>query len=362
MSRLQEIANLREGLMNGKRELVGQVTAIRESAVAKLPDLVAMATETLQQKLAKVYLAKDAAEAAVILGNLLQGETEVCRANSSVLAEVGFDRLMSERKIKVNLTSLEEVIQQEMGLPGCGHPHFSVLDQPREALEASLCRFVGADDKSSAQELARSAKEKVRERIVRSAFGVTGVDFVVAENGVLVLAEDQGNVRAVSNLPYKHVAVVGLEEVIASAEDAAMLVQAASIFGAGRITPTYVSFIAGPSRTADIEFRMAYGMHGPKEVHVILLDNGRLAIRNQGAAALLKCINCGSCYESCSELAQQQQWNDVTLTPKGLALGLAQGRLTPAKQKLQVGEFSCPVGLSAAEVSEKLAGILPAIA
>jgi L-lactate utilization protein LutB len=315
----------------------------------------------LQQKLAKVYLAKDAAEAVIILGNLSQGASEVCRAHSSVLAEVGFDKLMSERKVRVNLTSLEEVVQREMELPGCGHPRFSILDQPREVLEEGLRRFTGKREMKSSPELSRSANEKVRECIIRSDYGITGVDCVVAENGVLVLAEDEGNVRAVSNLPYKHVAVVGVEEVVASAEDAVTLIQAASIFGAGRITPTYVSFIAGPSRTADIEFRMAYGMHGPKEVHVILLDNGRLAIRNQGAGRLLKCMNCGSCYESCSELANRQQWRDVTLTPKGLALGLAQGRLTPAKQAIQMTDFSCPVGLGAAEVSDDLGRISPSI-
>jgi len=233
------------------------------------------------------------------------------------------------------------------------------LDQPRTVLVEGLRRFTGKSEEKSASELSRSANEKIRECIIKSEYGITGVDCVVAENGVLVMAEDQGNVRAVSNLPYRHVAVVGLEEIVASAEDAAALVQAASIFGAGRITPTYVSFVAGPSRTADIEFRMAYGMHGPKEVHVILLDNGRLEIRNQGAGALLKCINCGSCYDSCAELAQSQQWKDVTLTPKTLALALAQRRLAPAKQKLEISEFTCPVGLSAAEVGDALVRIQP---
>ncbi len=362
MSRLQEIANLRQGLIPERRDLVAQVTTVRENTVAKLPELIGMAQETLQGKLAKVYMAKNAAEAAAILRDLVQDEVEVCRAQSSVLAEIGFDKLMGERKVKVNLTSLEEVVQKELGVPGCGHPHFSLLDQPREALEDGLRRFTGEGDARTATELSRAAKEKVRERIIKSDYGVTGVDCVVAENGVLVLAEDQGNVRAVSNLPYKHVAVAGIEEVVASAEDAVAVVQAASVFGAGRITPTYVSFIAGPSRTADIEFRMAYGMHGPKEVHVILLDNGRAAIREQGAGSLLKCINCGSCYESCAGLADRQSWKDVTLTPKAMALGVAQGRLTPGKQKMQMDEFSCPVGLSAAEVSETLRKVLPVIA
>jgi L-lactate utilization protein LutB len=129
--------------------------------------------------------------------------------------------------------------------------------------------------------------------VVQSEFGITGVDCLVAEHWAMVLAEEEGDLRAVSNLPYQHVAVAGLEQLVNSAEEAVALVQAASIFAAGRLSPTYVSFIAGPSRTGDIEFRIAYGMHGPKEVHVILLDNGRRALRDRGAGSLLKCIDCG---------------------------------------------------------------------
>jgi L-lactate utilization protein LutB len=354
MSRLQEIADRRAELIFERRDLASQATAIREGVIARLPELVEMAMETLQQKLAKVYLAKDAAEAEAILAGLLQGEKEVSRAYSTVLAEIEFDKVLGERGIRVNLTKLEEVIQKEMELPVSGHPHFLILDQPRELIEEGLRRFTGQREDVSAAELRRLAAEKIKERILQSEYGITGADCIVAENGVLVLAEDEGHVRAVSNLPYRHVAVVGLEEVVASAEDAVTLVQAASVYGSGRITPTYISFIAGPSRTADVEFRMAYGMHGPKEVHVILLDNGRLAIREQGAGALLKCINCGACYESCRELARDQRWSDVTLSPKALALGLAQGKLAVREQNMQMDEFPCPVGLSAEQVADTL--------
>lgn len=79
MSRLQEIANLRQGLIPERRDLVAQVTTVRENTVAKLPELIGMAQETLQGKLAKVYMAKNAAEAAAILRDLVQDEVEVCR-------------------------------------------------------------------------------------------------------------------------------------------------------------------------------------------------------------------------------------------------------------------------------------------
>jgi L-lactate utilization protein LutB len=357
MNRLQQITKVRQELLLDKPDLANQVRAIRENAVANMPDLIQTATETLQQKLAKVYLAKDPAEVADILKDLLKGEKRVSRAYSNTLDEVEFDAIMADMGIEVSLTKLEEIVRQHMALPNCRHPHLLVMDQPRQVIEEGLRRFIGHPEEMAPTELGQLVTEQIKQNILRSEYGVTGADCIVAENGVLALAEDEGNLRAVSNLPYKHVAIVGIEEIVTTAEEAVTVIQAASIFGAGRISPTYVSLIAGPSRTADIEFRMAYGMHGPKEVHVILLDNGRKALRHKDAGALLKCINCGSCYEWCRELAAQQQWTGATMTPKGFALGIIQGRLRPPKLKASMGEFCCPVGLSAESVPDSLSKI-----
>ncbi len=332
MTRLEQIAKSRQELASERPELIRQVTAMREEAVAKLPEMLARAKETLEGKLATVYFVEDSAEAARILGTLLGGERQVSRSYSSTLAEIGFDAIMAERGIKVNLTRLEEIVQQQMGLPPTGHPHLLILDQPREVIEEGLRRFAGCKD-GTATDLKRQVSEKIKADVVQSEFGITGLDCIVAEHGSMVLAEDEGNLRAVSNLPYKHVVVAGLEQLVPTAEEAVALVQAASIFSTGRLSPTYISFISGPSRTGDIEFRMALGMHGPKEVHVILLDNGRRAIRDGGASSLLKCIDCGSCYESCAKLAGKQGWQNVTLTPKGLALGIAQATIDEASGK-----------------------------
>jgi len=353
MTRLEQIAKSRQELAGAKPELIRQVTAMREEAVAKLPEMLARAKQALEGKLVTIHCAEDSAEAARILGTLLEGERQISRAYSSTLAEIGFDAIMAERGIKVNLTRLEEIVQQQMGLPPTGHPHLLILDQPREVIEEGLRRFAGCKNDITT-DLKRQVSEKVKADVVQSEFGITGLDCIVAEHGSMVLAEDEGNLRAVSNLPYKHVVVAGLEQLVPTAEEAVALVQAASIFATGRLSPTYVSFISGPSRTGDIEFRMAYGMHGPKEVHVILLDNGRRAIRDGGASSLLKCIDCGSCYESCAKLAGKQGWKDVTLTPKCLALAIAQAKLTKPQAKVAIDEFLCPVGLSAEEVARGL--------
>jgi L-lactate utilization protein LutB len=360
MNRLKQIATLRQALIRQNPGLASRVTAIREKSIENLPDLLLKAQETLAGKLAKVYTANNRSEAEKILGDLLKNEKNAARAYSNTLAEVGFDRMMSDLGVKVKLTSIEEIVRIESGRPAPGHPQLATLDLSSQVIEEALRRFIGEKGKTSLSALKQQAVKRIKADILQCDFGVTGANSIVAENGVLVLAEDEGNVRAVSNLPYRHVAVVGLDKLNWSVEDSMSIIQASAIFGTGRITPTYYSLIAGPSRTGDIEFRMAYGMHGPKEVHVILLNNGRLAIRDQGAGALLKCINCGSCYESCVRLARTVKWKDVMFSPKAMALGLVQGLLPKIKAKTAMAEFLCPVGLSSDEVVKKL-GLITAI-
>lgn len=356
MTRLQQIASRRQQLLTA--DLIDRVTAIREATVANLPELTTKLQETLTGKLATVYSAKDQNEAAKILTGLLQGQQQIARAYSNTLAEINFDAMMAAQGTKIHLTRLEEIVQAQRKLPDSGHPHFPTLTVNQEEIVQSLQEFSQLSQ-ADAPELRQAAAAKIKDNILQCEYGVTGVNSLVAENGVMILAEEEGNVRAVSNLPYRHVAVVGLDKMNWSAEDCMAVLQATAICGAGRRTPTYFSLIAGPSRTADIEFRMAYGMHGPKEVHIILLDNGRLALRDQGAGAALKCINCGSCYESCATLAQQQDWRNVVLSPKGLALGIVQGRISPVKGKETMPDFTCPVGLSPAIVLRTLGEVRP---
>ena len=68
----------------------------------------------------------------------------------------------------------------------------------------------------------------------------------------------------------------------------------------GQPISTYVSFISGPSRSADIELSLSLGVHGPRHVHIVLLDNGREAIRsNPRMRAALQCVRCGACSNMC---------------------------------------------------------------
>lgn len=113
---------------------------------------------------------------------------------------------------------------------------------------------------------------QLREEMARADLGITGVDYAIAETGTCVLLPRQGVSRVVSLLPPIHVAIVEANQVYENLDDLFALRRLAFQEGRGDMG-SYMSFISGPSRTADIEQTLVIGVHGPKEVHLVLLDS-----------------------------------------------------------------------------------------
>jgi len=101
--------------------------------------------------------------------------------------------------------------------------------------------------------------------------GLTGVDFALAETGTIVLVARKGQARAISLLPPVHIAVLKPEQVISDLNDLFPLLRSETEAEGGNLSSA-ITFITGPSRTADIELTLVVGVHGPQELHVILVD------------------------------------------------------------------------------------------
>ena len=96
--------------------------------------------------------------------------------------------------------------------------------------------------------------------------GITGVDYAVAETGTLVIAHNRHNPRLVSLAPILHIAVVSVDRMVAVYEQAIE-----KLYGKSGDVSSQISFITGPSMTADIQARPFKGMHGPRRLVVILI-------------------------------------------------------------------------------------------
>ena len=193
-------------------------------------------------------------------------------------------------------------------------------------------------------------QKKIRQAVLTSDYGVTNVQAIITASGTIVIGESEGNGRTVSNMPYRHIVVAGYDRLYDTAEEALRGIQTASIYGLGKQNPAYYSLISGQSRTADIEYQMAFGVHGPLEVHLILLDNGRRKLIEKGCGNLLKCLDCGACYESLQVLAEQNGWQNTMLTAKQIGIRAVNGTLKAEQGLESLPAFECPVGITAGDI------------
>lgn len=119
--------------------------------------------------------------------------------------------------------------------------------------------------------------------------GVSGANYAIAETGSLVVVESEGNGRMCLTLPDVLISLVGIEKVIPTFQDLEVFLQVIARSATGERLSPYVSIWTGANPD-----------DGPKEVHVVLLDNGRTNVLSdpEGRQAL-HCIRCAACLNAC---------------------------------------------------------------
>lgn len=115
------------------------------------------------------------------------------------------------------------------------------------------------------------SRTAIRQRLLESGMGITGADYAIAETGSVVVVPRQGLSRLVSVVPPVHVAIVRPGDIVGTLDDLFALRRLEYVQNGGEMG-SYLNFITGPSRTADIEQTIVVGVHGPREVHMLLLN------------------------------------------------------------------------------------------
>jgi len=140
--------------------------------------------------------------------------------------------------------------------------------------------------------LTRIARETLRQKFLAADMSITGANFLIAETGTIVMVTNEGNGRMCATLPDLQVAVVGIDKLIPDWESLTVFLKLLARSATGQKLSTYTQFITGPRREA-VEY-------GPKELHLVLLDNGRSNIlKDPIGREVLKCIRCGACSNVC---------------------------------------------------------------
>jgi L-lactate dehydrogenase complex protein LldG len=136
-------------------------------------------------------------------------------------------------------------------------------------LEQALATH-GVEVIQASPDLDESRRRALQQALAGADLVISGADYALAETGTLVLAASAENPRMATVLPPVHAAVIHASQLIPTFADLVPLLKA-DLWGDGLPRTSCLTFITGPSRTADIEETLTIGVHGPGELHVIIL-------------------------------------------------------------------------------------------
>jgi iron-sulfur cluster protein len=278
-----------------------EARTIKEECVKKLPKLIQEFSEEAQKAGAKVYTASTSQQALHIIEKIVSQKKAklIVKAKSMVSEEIRLNSFFEKKGYKIIETDLGEWIVQ-LAKEKPSHITAPALHKTKEEIAELLSQHLKKTINPDAKEIVNIAREEMRKYFIEADIGISGANLAVAESGTLAIISNEGNARLVTSLPPVHIALITSEKFVQSLEQAITLIKALTVASSGLKLTSYISFITGPSRTTDIEKELVVGVHGPQELHIIILDNGRLALcEDKDLEKILFCLKCGGCMLVC---------------------------------------------------------------
>jgi L-lactate dehydrogenase complex protein LldF len=330
---------------------------IRRRTLNKLPELLEQLEQKCIENGIKVYWAETPDEGNQIVRDIIQqhGATKVVKGKSMVSEEMHLNHFLETHGIEALETDLGEFIIQ---LAGENPSHIIVPAIHKNKAQISRLfneKIPDAPYTEDVVELNAIARRTLRQKFYDGEIGLSGVNFAVAETGTLCLVENEGNGRMCTTLPPVHIAVMGIEKVVEKLADVPPILRLLTGSATGQLASTYFNMISSPRRAGEQD--------GPKEIHLVLLDNGRSKIlADPQLRQTLLCIRCGTCLNHCPVYTRLggHAYGYVypgpigkILTPQMVGLEEA-GELVTASSLCNACEEVCPVRIPIAEILRRL--------
>jgi L-lactate dehydrogenase complex protein LldF len=238
-----------------------------------------------------VHWARDASEARAIVVNLATAADarEVIKIKSMTTEEIFLNPALKAAGIEPFETDLAELIIQ-LGGDQPSHIVVPALHKNRQQIREIFEREMNLPDLGhTPQHLADAARLYLRQKFLKVPTAVSGANFLIAETGGVCVVESEGNGRMCLTLPETLITIAGIDKVIPRFQDLEVLLQLLPRSATGERMNHYNSIWTG-----------VHPGDGPKNFHVVLLDNARSEIlADPEGRQTLHCIRCGACQNAC---------------------------------------------------------------
>jgi iron-sulfur cluster protein len=274
---------------------------MKEDAVERLPELVEQFVKSARSVGAIVFEARTAQDANRYIAELARarGVELVVKSKSMVSEEIGLNGHLEQLGITPLEADLGEWIIQQAN----EHPSHSVMPcihMSKEEVAGIFSRALKREIPPDINMMVRLAREELRGKFLSAGMGISGANIAVAETGTVIIVTNEGNGRLATTVPPIHVALLGYDKIVPTIEDAASHLKLLAKTATAQQLTVYTTFITG--KTAASRIPRAREFRGPAEaeMHIVLLDNGRWAMRNDPEfREALYCVRCASCANVC---------------------------------------------------------------
>lgn len=240
---------------------------------------------------ATVYRAATAADANRYIVELAkaQGVKLAAKSKSMASEETHLNKALEAAQIRPLETDLGEWILQLSGQRP-SHMVMPAIHMFKEEVADLFSKETGQTEPADIKHLVEVARQQLRQGYLDADMGISGANMAVAETGGIALVTNEGNARLATTLPKIHVALVGIDKLVPTLEDAAKVLKLLPKNATGQAITSYVTWIRGAVPCGD----------GDKNLHIVLLDNGRSALAaDQQCQDASRCIRCGACANVC---------------------------------------------------------------
>ena len=239
-----------------------------------------------------VHRAANAGEAVTLVLEIARQHNArlIAKSKTMVSEEIHLNQALEANGLRVVETDLGEYIVQLRGEPP-SHIITPAVHLTRADVGRLFQEKLGMPYTEDIPVMTAAARRVLREVFITADMGISGVNFAVAETGTLCVLTNEGNGRMVTTLPRVHIALLGMERLVPTLDDLALMLRLLPRSATGQKLTVYTNLLQGPRCPGDPD--------GPEERHVIILDNGRSKLRASPLSDMLYCIRCGACLNAC---------------------------------------------------------------
>ncbi len=323
---------------------------VREEALAHLDELLEQFERNAAAAGAQVHFAADAASARRTVAQIAResGCETAIKSKSMLTEEIELNRKLADSGVDILETDLGEyIIQLADSRPS--HIIAPVFHMRMEEITELFADRHKLPPKHDPAELVAEARSVLRPRMLAAQLGITGANFLLADSGSSVIVTNEGNGRFCSSLPEVRITIAGIEKLLPSAAELATLLRLLPRAATGQATSAYVTVSTGTAAG------------GPKEHHIVLVDNGRSRMLAGKYRAMLRCIRCGACMNHCPVYlaAGGHSYNSTYPGPMGAVLspnlfGPAHDELPHAATMCGACSVACPVRIPLPDLMRSL--------